>query len=91
MSSAFVQIRNGVIFSLTSLICFGVAYAAISWPASAPSGETAGGKYVSKLVPTGFVGSFALSTCPTGWSEYTAAYGKFIRGIDKSGTNIDAD
>lgn len=44
------------------------------------------------LVPTGAVMAFNLAACPTpGWSEYTPAYGRFIRGIDKSGTAIDPD
>ncbi len=33
--------------------------------------------------------AFNLPTCPAGWEEYTPAYGRFIRGIDKSGTAID--
>lgn len=43
------------------------------------------------LVPTGAVMAFNLAACPTGWAEYTPAYGRFIRGIDKSGTAIDPD
>jgi hypothetical protein len=33
--------------------------------------------------------AFALSNCPTGWEEYKEAYGRFVRGIDKSGARID--
>ena len=40
-------------------------------------------------LPTGAIMAFDLATCPTGWSEYTPAYGRFLRGIDKSGTGID--
>jgi len=40
-------------------------------------------------IPSGSVVPFNLSNCPTGWSEYTALYWRFIRGIDKSWTNID--
>ena len=40
-------------------------------------------------IPTGAIMAFDLTSCPTGWSVYTAAYGRFLRGIDKSGTNID--
>lgn len=40
-------------------------------------------------IPAGAIMAFDLTSCPTGWSEYTAAYGRFLRGIDKSGTNID--
>lgn len=43
----------------------------------------------SSSVPVGAVMAFNLSACPTGWSEYAPAYGRFIRGIDKSGANID--
>lgn len=39
----------------------------------------------------GSVVAFALSSCPNGWQEYKPAYGKFIRGIDKSGDKIDPD
>jgi len=50
MGSSLHTIKNGIIFSLTFLLCtFGIVYAAISWPASAPSGETAGGKFASYL------------------------------------------
>lgn len=41
------------------------------------------------ILPTGAVMSFDLTACPTGWSEYTQAYGRVIRGIDKSGSSID--
>lgn len=38
-------------------------------------------------VPSGAVMAFDLASCPTGWSEYTAARGRFPRGIDPTGTN----
>ncbi len=41
------------------------------------------------MVPTGAVIAFDLTSCPTGWSEYTPAYGRVVRGIDKSGSSID--
>jgi len=41
-------------------------------------------------MPLGAVLSFNLDTCPQGWKEYEPAYGRFIRGIDKSG-RIDPD
>lgn len=31
--------------------------------------------------------AFNLTTCPTGWTEYTPARGRFLRGIDSTGTN----
>jgi len=36
-------------FYCFSLALFGVTYAAISWPSSAPSGEVAGGKFATVL------------------------------------------
>lgn len=41
----------------------------------------------SSLVPTGAVMAFDLTACPTGWSEYTAARGRFLRGIDNGAGN----
>lgn len=38
-------------------------------------------------VPTGTIAAFASTTCPTGWSEYTAARGRFLRGIDNGAGN----
>jgi hypothetical protein len=31
--------------------------------------------------------AFEASSCPSGWSEYVPARGRFLRGIDPSGTN----
>ena len=54
-----------------------------SWISMAAGGatESSGG------VPSGAVLAFNLSSCPSGWTEYTAARGRFIRGIDSTGTN----
>jgi hypothetical protein len=38
-------------------------------------------------VPTGTIMAFA-GTCPAGWTEYTAARGRFLRGID-NGAGVD--
>ncbi len=50
-----------------------------------------GGSSSSGTTPSGAVMAFDLTACPSGWSEYTLAYGRFIRGIDKSGGTIDPD
>lgn len=42
-------------------------------------------------LPSGAVVSFDLDQCPQGWTEYPLAYGRFIRGIDRSGAKIDTD
>lgn len=38
-------------------------------------------------VPTGAVMAFDLAACPAGWSEYTPARGRFLRGIDNGAGN----
>lgn len=38
-------------------------------------------------VPTGTIAAFAATTCPAGWTEYTAARGRFLRGIDNGAGN----
>ena len=37
-------------------------------------------------VPAGFVGFFNLSSCPAGWSELTAAKGRYLVGLPSGGT-----
>ncbi|NBX81482.1 hypothetical protein EBQ90_00090, partial [bacterium] len=45
---------------------------------------------VGSTIPTGVIAAFASSTCPSGWTEYTAARGRFLRGID-NGAGLDPD
>ncbi len=40
-------------------------------------------------VPTGTIAAFEASSCPAGWSEYTPARGRFLRGIDTLAAGID--
>ncbi|MDD2871325.1 MAG: hypothetical protein PHS49_05010 [Candidatus Gracilibacteria bacterium] len=42
---------------------------------------------VDHSVPSGAVMAFDLQACPTGWTEYTALQGKFIRGADTGAVN----
>jgi len=42
-------------------------------------------------VPTGTIAAFEASSCPAGWSEYTPARGRFLRGIDTLAGGIDPD
>lgn len=35
--------------------------------------------------------AFDKENCPGGWYEYSKGYGRFIRGLDKSGLGIDAE
>jgi hypothetical protein len=39
---------------------------------------------------SGEIQAFDLTSCPTGWSEYTAARGRFLRGIDNGAGNDPA-
>lgn len=42
--------------------------------------------------PSGAIIAFDEKNCPEiGWEEYKPAYGMFLRGVDKSGTQIDPD
>ncbi len=43
------------------------------------------------VTPPGSIVAFNSDRCPAGWNPYEAAYGRFIRGIDKSGTGIDPE
>lgn len=42
-------------------------------------------------VPFGAVVAFNAEVCPDGWEEFEKAYGRFVRGIDKSGGRVDPD
>lgn len=48
-----------------------------------PDGTTQTTSAVS--LPPRAVVAFNSQTCPAGWTEFTPAYGRFIRGFDKSG------
>ncbi|WP_414462398.1 tail fiber domain-containing protein [Hyphomicrobium sp. DY-1] len=39
-------------------------------------------------IPQGTISAFAFTSCPNGWSEYTPARGRFLRGID-NGAGVD--
>lgn len=49
---------------------------------------TGGWSVVGSGVPTGTIAAFASASCPTGWTEYVAARGRFLRGID-NGAGVD--
>jgi hypothetical protein len=51
------------------------------WINMGVSGAASGGD----TFPSGIIVALASTTCPTGWSEYTAARGVFLRGLDLSG------
>ncbi|MFN8370643.1 MAG: hypothetical protein U0T83_08480 [Bacteriovoracaceae bacterium] len=43
--------------------------------------------YAGQSIPTGAIMAFEATSCPTGWTEYTTARGRFLRGVDSTGTN----
>ncbi|MEQ1710755.1 MAG: hypothetical protein ABL908_05070, partial [Hyphomicrobium sp.] len=43
---------------------------------------------VGSALPNGAIAAFASATCPSGWSEFTPARGRFLRGID-NGVGLD--
>ncbi|MGE4231943.1 MAG: hypothetical protein AB7F43_01320 [Bacteriovoracia bacterium] len=49
-------------------------------------GAGSGGGGGGAGVPSGFVGYFNLASCPTGWTELTAARGRYLVGLPASGT-----
>lgn len=44
-------------------------------------------------VPAGAIMAFALDSCPSGWAEWEAGKGRFLRGIDNrdEATSVDPD
>ena len=42
-------------------------------------------------IPSDAVVAFNANECPNRWREYTPAYGRFIRGVDKSERPVDPD
>lgn len=54
--------------------------------AAAPTDITVA-QLMNMIIPTGAIWAFDLTTCPTGWAEYTPARGRFLRGIDNGAGN----
>ncbi len=52
-----------------------------------PKGEP-GTPGADASLPARSVVPFELMSCPVGWEEYKEAYGRFIRGIDRTRTPI---
>lgn len=49
-----------------------------------------GGSSDTGNVPAGTIAAFASTTCPSGWTEYQPARGRFLRGIDNGAGNDPA-
>lgn len=63
------------------------AMEAVTISTTAISTTTINGTATTGMVlPSGAIMAFDLASCPSGWSEYTAARGRFLRGIDSAGT-----
>ena len=93
--SPLESIKHGFFIGIGLASALSIAYAAISWP-STPAGETTGGKYSLKLVPSGAIMAFNLATCPAGWSAADGTNstpdlrGVFVRGIGGDANGRDS-
>ncbi len=88
--SKIIKITSSVI--LTVWLSVGAIFAwngltATTWDSLT---ATKWNEMLALTVPTWAVMPFDLQACPTGWTEYTAARGKFIRWAD-TGANNDLD
>lgn len=73
--------------TLSSLSCTNGQFAkwdGTAWTCGSVSGGGGGG---GDAIPAGAVMAFDLTACPSGWTEYTPARGRFIRGIDNGAGN----
>lgn len=91
------EIKSWIIMWITFLLTvtiWGVIYAAVTLTATEWEKITAE-KWNNLLANTARlsweIAAFNLDGCPNWWSDYTPAYGRFLRWIDKSWTNIDPD
>lgn len=48
-----------------------------------------GSTKVDATIPKNSVMAFNQETCPEGWSDFTPAYGRFVRGIDRNNAPLD--
>ena len=72
--------KEKVIVGVITAICVAICFAGWDYLRQAPD---------QIFVPSGAVVAFAASDCPSGWRDYEPAFGRFVRGIDKSGENRD--
>ena len=54
-----------------------------------PDGTTQTSASTGAGVPSGLIAAFATTTCPTGWTVYAPAVGRFLRGIDTASNTSD--
>lgn len=86
ISTTAVQIAS----SITVTACTGTNAGTLRYNSSNTALELctgSGWQIMGVGIPAGTISAFASTTCPTGWSEYTAARGRFLRGIDYGAGN----
>lgn len=90
LSTTLVQIAS----TTTVTTCNGGSMGALRYNGSSNALEFCNGSGWQSVssgggvgIPTGAIAAFASTTCPTGWTEYTAARGRFLRGIDNGAGN----
>jgi hypothetical protein len=72
-------------FSLVGII-FAVFLGRVIFAWTNPTQSPPDGSGSLTSFPSGAVVFFNLSSCPTGWSEYTAGRGRYVVGLPSSGT-----
>jgi hypothetical protein len=86
ISSTMVQIASAT----TVVTCDSGHAGALRYNSSSTALELctgSGWQMMGVGIPAGTISAFASTTCPTGWSEYTPARGRFLRGIDNGAGN----
>jgi len=79
---------------LITITVWWIVYAAVTLTATSNEALTAdkwNNLVTNTARPSWEIAAFDLSNCPDWWTEYTPAYGRFLRWIDKSWTSIDPD
>lgn len=85
VSATYIQIQSAT----TVLSCGGNLAGAMRYTSGTMQVcDGSGWTNIGLGVPQGTIAAFALSSCPNGWSEYTPARGRFLRGID-NGAGLD--
>ena len=93
ISSSMISTTAVQVVSNTTVACSGSTAGTLRYNGSSNAMELCNGtgwQIMGVGVPAGTISAFASTTCPTGWSEYAPARGRFLRGID-NGAFMDAD
>ena len=79
---SLLSFLENVIVIVIVIIITAVAVKAFTGPSQSPPN----GDVTLTTVPSGMVMYTVSSACPTGWTEFTAARGRYIVGVPSGGT-----